>query len=374
MDVKQKYNWSKLKHQVNNWSLELGFQEMGVTDLDLNNYTPHYLDWLEKKFHGEMSWIAKNIDKRTSPEKLVDGTIRILSFRMDYLPPDAGFAKNLKQDDMAYISRYASGRDYHKIMRKRLQKLADKINNSFEDDFKFRAFVDSAPVLERPIAEKAGIGWQGKNSLIINKKAGSWFFLGELYVNIPLPIDNPVKNECGKCSSCIKICPTNAIVGDKVVDATKCISYLTIEYAGVIPIELRKKMGNRIYGCDDCQLVCPWNRFASITNEKDFYFKDITKNQKLFDLLRWDESQFLQKTEGSPIRRIGYVKWIRNIINAMGNSNLSEEEKLYIKSLRGKNKIWDEHIDWSLNNQIKSSKPNTQKLIRIIEKGLTRDA
>ena len=361
MHKNQKHNWQQLKQKINEWSLELGFQAMGVTDLDLKSYTPHYLSWLEKKFYGEMSWINRNIDKRTSPEKLVDGTIRIISFRMDYLPPDASFAKNLKQNNIAYISRYASGRDYHKIMRKRLQKLADKINSSFEDDFKFRAFVDSAPVLERPIAEKAGIGWQGKNSLILNKKAGSWFFLGELYINIPLPIDNPSTNYCGKCSSCIKICPTNAIVGDKIVDATKCISYLTIEYAGVIPIELRKKIGNRIYGCDDCQLVCPWNRFASITNEKDFYFKDITKNQKLFDLLRWNESQFLKKTEGSPIRRIGYVKWIRNIIVAMGNSNLSEEERRYIKSLRGKNKIWDEHIIWSLNNQNKSSKSNTPK-------------
>jgi epoxyqueuosine reductase len=299
---------------------------------------------------------------------------------MNYLPPDASFARHLKNREIGYISRYALGRDYHKILRKRLKQLGDKITASLKHT-QYRPFVDSAPVLEHAIAEKAGIGWTGKHSLTLNKEAGSWFFLGELFINLPLPVDAPVEENCGNCTACLTICPTNAIVAPYTVDARRCISYLTIESDKDIPEELRPMMGNRIYGCDDCQLVCPWNRYADVTDEEDFHPREALHGQSLHTLFSWSEETFLSNTEGSPIRRIGYEKWQRNIAVALGNASYSSEIIMLLNERRGTvSDLVDRHIDWALQQQgLKKSALELQnrqqhRLIRVIEKGLPRDA
>jgi epoxyqueuosine reductase len=273
---------------------------------------------------------------------------------MDYLPPDASFASNLKSSSTAYISRYALGRDYHKIIRKKLQKLAKQIQE-YTQDLSFRPFVDSAPVLEHAVAEKAGLGWTGKHSLTINKEAGSYFFLGELFINLPLPIDQPVEDNCGKCTACITICPTQAIVAPYVVDARKCISYLTIENNEAIPIVYRKAMGNRVYGCDDCQLICPWNKYAEVTEEKDFFARQQMHNRSLLDLFQWTEEEFLSNTEGSAVRRIGYQKWRRNLAVGLGNhipETTQEAEgimQVLEDALNNSSDLVAEHIEWAMN-------------------------
>jgi len=306
---------------------------------------------------------------------------------MDYLPTDAKFARTLKKKDHAYISRYALGRDYHKLIRKRLKQLGDKISEYCEH-FNFRPFVDSAPILERPLAEKAGLGWVGKHSLLINKSAGSWFFLGELLVDIPLPTNEKSSNECGNCVSCIKICPTQAIVAPYVVDARRCISYLTIELKDAIPEEFRPLIGNRIYGCDDCQLICPWNKFASITAEDDFSPRQNLDDVELLILFNWDEASFLAKTEGSPIRRIGFQSWQRNIAVAIGNAPYSEINVAALThNLQNAVPMVAEHIEWAIAQQLEKlnsitlqekqqvkNQRLTARLIRSVEKGLPRDA
>jgi epoxyqueuosine reductase len=300
---------------------------------------------------------------------------------MDYLPPNAKFAQTLKNKQQAYISRYALGRDYHKLLRSRLKKLGEKIKTECAS-LNFRPFVDSAPVLEHAIAEKAGIGWTGKHSLTINKEAGSWFFLGELFVNIPLPVDQPVKENCGSCNACITICPTQAIVEPYVVDAKRCISYLTIEQKGAIPEQYRALIGNRVYGCDDCQLICPWNRYANITAEADFHPRQKLMSQELIDLFAWDEQTFLKNTEGSAIRRIGFERWQRNLAVGLGNAPYSVKIISALQAaLSQSSELVKEHIQWALaqhqNKVIQDESDDsrlTQRLVRSIEKGLVRDA
>lgn len=375
-DVKP--NYEQLAQQIKLWGQQLGFSEVGITDIDLTKHEAQLQRWLDAGFHGSMDYMAAHGMKRARPNELVPKTQRVISVKMNYLPPDSGFAKNLKNTEKAYISRYALGRDYHKLMRNRLKQLGKKIEQQV-GDYGFRPFVDSAPVLERQLAEKAGLGWRGKHSLLINKEAGSWFFLGELFVDLPLPIDDENTFEgCGKCVACITLCPTGAIVEPYVVDARKCISYLTIEHQGAIPEQYRTLMGNRIYGCDDCQLVCPWNRYGKITDEADFHPRTQLKNKDLLELFAWDETTFLKNTEGSPIRRIGHERWLRNIAVGLGNADFSpaiiaalEDKRQMVSNMVG------EHINWALAQQHDKQRQKlrkTARLIRIVEKGLPRDA
>jgi epoxyqueuosine reductase len=347
-----------------------------------------------------MDYMARHGLMRARPAELVPGTLRVISVRLDYLPHDAKFSKILQDKTKAYISRYALGRDYHKLMRKRLQQLGKKITEHCAD-FNFRPFVDSAPVMERPLAEKAGLGWTGKHSLILNKEAGSWFFLGELFIDIPLPttnneysinalpsVDPSKKNHCGNCVACIKICPTNAIVEPYTVDAKKCISYFTIESPDAIPEELRPLMGNRIYGCDDCQLICPWNKYAKLSLVNDFQARNNLDDISLLELFSWTEDYFLNTLQGSPIRRIGYQSWLRNISVALGNSPYHKDvEAALTEKLASVSDMVAEHINWALAQQKAKKSLSLQeaekqqknhrltlRLVRSIEKGLIRDA
>lgn len=337
---------------VKTWGRELGFQQVGITDTELSTHEAHLDTWLENGYHGEMGFMAKHGTKRTRPAELEPGTQRIISVRMDYLPAEVESTKVLGQPNRAYVSRYALGRDYHKLMRKRLALLAKKIEQEV-GRFGYRAFVDSAPVMERALAQKAGLGWFGKNAMLLNPKAGSLFFLGELYTDLPLPIDAPFEQEhCGSCSACRTACPTGAIVDDKVVDSRKCISYLTIELHGAIPVELRRAMGNRIYGCDDCQLVCPFTRFTRITQEDDFAPRHDLDRTTLISLFAWGEAEFLDKTAGSPIRRIGYERWLRNIAIGLGNAPWSQAVEAALWARRAyPSALVREHVSWALEEQ-----------------------
>ncbi|MCL1122933.1 tRNA epoxyqueuosine(34) reductase QueG [Shewanella surugensis] len=379
---------SQLALQIKEWGKELGFAQIGICDTELKSEEPTLQAWLDKGYHGEMGYMAEHGMMRARPSELHEGTIRVISARMDYLPPEAGFAYNLCDPNLGYISRYAGGRDYHKLIRNRLKKLGHKIEAELIrlglHKPNFRPFVDSAPVLERPLAEKAGLGWTGKHSLILNKEAGSWFFLGELFINLPLPVDIPVVEGCNTCVACIKSCPTNAIVAPYVVDGRRCISYLTIELKGAIPEEFRSLIGNRIYGCDDCQLVCPINAAAPLTTETDFHTRSQLKQPDLLSLFAWDEKTFLTLTEGSAIRRIGHKRWLRNIAIALGNAPASDNivSALLERKISAEvDEIVVEHIDWAIaqqqikaTSQIVSSSRKTQRVIRSIEKGLPRDA
>ncbi len=333
---------------IKSWGVELGFQEVSITDIDLSKYAHHLEDWIDRNYHGAMSYMAENHDKRCHPEQLVPGTIRVICVRMDYALDSEDSLDSMQNTGRAYISRYARGRDYHKLIRKRLQRLARRIQDA-AGPFGYRAFVDSAPVLERALAEKSGMGWIGKNTMLINKQAGSWFFLGELFTDLPLPIDEQVSDHCGTCSACLDICPTNAFVKPKLLDATRCISYLTIELRTSIPVEFRKPMGNRIFGCDDCQIVCPWNKFSKPSDEKDFTPRHGLDDAQLVDLFGWSEREFLKRTEGSAIRRIGYDCWLRNIAVALGNAPSSKEIVGALRSrLNHVSAMVNEHIEWAL--------------------------
>ena len=343
---------------IEQWSQEYGFSAFGVSDLNLEAEKATFDRWLENQYNASMDWLEKNNDKRFKPEKLVPGVRRSISFRMNYLPDGHSPIENLKRPEKAYISRYALGRDYHKLIRKRLAKLSQKIhdyavNEEIIQNANTRVFVDSAPVLERPLAEKAGVGWTGKHSLILDKDDGSWFFLGEIFTNIPFPANqNPSENACGSCEACLHICPTDAFPKPYVLDARRCISYLTIEHEGPIPEEFREPMGNRIFGCDDCQLICPWNNSASHTKESDFSPRHNLENVDLIELFLWDEEEFLKCTEGSAIRRAGYDKWQRNIAVALGNAT---QDLRIIEALKQKREFASplvrEHIDWALERQ-----------------------
>ena len=341
-------DFNQFAADIKAWGNELGFQEISITDVDLSEHEPHLKAWIAKNYHGAMSYMAENHDKRCHPEQLVPGTIRVICARMDYAIDSQDSLASMDNTGKAYVSRYARGRDYHKLIRKRLQKLATRIKEE-AGPFGYRAFVDSAPVLERALAEKSGIGWIGKNTMLINKKAGSWFFLGELFTDLPLPVDAPVSDHCGTCTACLDVCPTNAFVAPNQLDATRCISYLTIELRSAIPVEFRKPMGNRIFGCDDCQLVCPWNKFSKHSDEKDFTPRHGLDDAQLVDLFAWSERDFLNRTEGSAIRRIGYDCWLRNIAIALGNAPTSKEIIAALNSrLNNVSEMVNEHITWAL--------------------------
>ncbi len=369
-------DWSALAAEIKDWARQLGFSACGITDTDLQSEEPRLQQWLDAGFHGEMDYMASHGMMRARPQELQPGTLRVISVRMDYLPAQAGFATNLADPNLGYISRYALGRDYHKVLRQRLKQLGERIAVRVSD-LGFRPFVDSAPVLERPLAAKAGLGWVGKHSLLLSEEAGSWFFLGELLVNIPLPIDQPIEKDCGNCVACITSCPTGAIVAPFVVDARRCISYLTIELKDDIPEELRPLLGNRIYGCDDCQLVCPVNRTAPLTQEADFQRRPQWRDQSLLHLFGWSEAEFLRLTEGSAIRRIGFQRWQRNLAVALGNAPHSPQILQALQDYRG-DALVQRHVDWAvLQQQQKATQVLSraqQRLIRIIQVGLPRDA
>ncbi len=343
-----------LSANIKQWGLELGFNQIGITDTHLQSAESEHQAWIEKGFHGDMDYMAKHGTKRTRPAELVPNTLRIISARMDYLPADAADSEAVLNDaDKAFISRYALGRDYHKIMRNKLQKLCEKIQSELAQyqtqDFQYRVFTDSAPVLEVALAEKAGLGWRGKHTLLINKERGSWFFLGEIYTNLPLSIDAPASNHCGTCSSCMEVCPTQAIVAPYQVDARRCISYLTIELKTSIPESLRPLIGNRVYGCDDCQLFCPWNKFAQISKEPDFNIRNGLDDIDLTECFLWTEDEFKAKMAGSAIYRIGYEQWLRNIAVGLGNANSSERVINTLKSrANDASELVREHVAWAL--------------------------
>jgi epoxyqueuosine reductase len=347
-----KFMSQQLVEKIKKWGIELGFQQIGITGTNLMQAEERLEKWLANNFHGELDYMARHGLKRSRPALLHENTQSIISVRMDYLPENPiEMNRVLISPTAAYISRYALGRDYHKLMRQRLQKLADKIQTEI-GEFGYRAFVDSAPVLEKAIAEKAGLGWIGKHSNLINRKAGSWFFLGEIYTDLDLEIDSPATSHCGECQACLTVCPTQAIVEPYQVDARRCVSYLTIELHGAIPEEFRPLIGNRIYGCDDCQLICPWNRFANLTKEPDFHPRQRLNTQQLLDVFAWTETEFLAKTEGSAIRRIGYERWLRNIAVALGNSPANGD---VLKALNVRlmidSELVREHINWAITQQ-----------------------
>jgi epoxyqueuosine reductase len=344
---------------IKRWSEELGFQQFGVSNLEIDTHIQRYKRWLASGFHGEMDYMQRQENLRASPETIHDGSLRVISLRMDYLPAEVETVKLLDHPTKAYVSRYALGRDYHKLIRQRLKKLADQIAHHIKNDEVLcslscsqRPFVDSAPVLERGFAEQAGLGWIGKNTMLINSKAGSWFFLGELFTSIPLPVSQPqTTSHCGSCRACMDICPTKAFDSEYVLDASKCISYLTIEKKGSIPEPYRKAIGNRIFGCDDCQLVCPWNKFAHHSQESDFKPRHNLDSVDLIDLFNWSEEEFDKNTQGSAIRRTGYENWLRNIAVALGNASSTDSIIAALKQRQNFSPLVKEHVDWALKQQ-----------------------
>jgi len=342
-------DYPALAQQVKRWGMELGFQQVGIAETALDTDEAHLMNWLAAGRHGEMEYMQRHGTRRSRPAALVPGTVRVISVRMDYWPGAAASADAILDDPaLAYLSRYALGRDYHKVMRKRLQRLADRIA-TLTGPFGYRAFTDSAPVLEKALAQQAGLGWIGKHTNLINEHAGSWFFLGELYTNLPLPADIPVLEHCGTCQACIDVCPTGAIVAPYQLDARLCISYLTIELRGPIPEQLRPLIGNRIYGCDDCQLVCPWNRFAVASSEQDFQPRHGLDSSTLVRLFAWNKQEFETRLQGSAIYRIGHECWSRNIAVALGNTPSSPEVITALKARRDDaSGLVREHVVWAL--------------------------
>jgi len=340
---------ARLMAQIRRWAIELGFARIGVANIDLAGDEAHFRDWLAAGFNGEMEYMSRHGSKRTRPRELLPGTVSCLSARMDYWPADAADATTVLADgNLAYVSRYALGRDYHKLMRRRLQKLCDRIVESV-GACGYRAFADSAPVLEKALARNAGLGWIGKHTNLIDARAGSYFFLGEIYLDLELPADAASTDHCGSCSACLPACPTGAIVAPFRLDARRCISYLTIELKGPIPLEFRRAIGNRIYGCDDCQLVCPWNKFSRATGEQDFSVRHGLDNAGLIALFAWSAAEFAQKTRGSAIGRIGYERWLRNVAVALGNAPTGTE---VIAALQARaddaSELVREHVQWAL--------------------------
>lgn len=343
------HDLAALAADIKAWGLGLGFQAIGISDTDLTHAEPEFAAWLEQGLHGEMDYMSRHGMKRMRPAELVPGTVRVITARLDYLPPDAMDSEQvLNTPSTAFVSRYALGRDYHKVMRSRLQTLCDRITQA-AGSFGYRVFTDSAPVAEVLLAEKSGLGWRGKHTLLLSREAGSWFFLGEIYTDLPLPVDQALENHCGSCSSCITACPTGAITAPYQVDARRCISYLTIELKGSIPEELRPLMGNRIYGCDDCQLYCPWNRFAKVSVEPDFQVRHGLDSAALVALFAWSEETFKRNTAGSAIHRIGHERWLRNIAVALGNAPTSPEIITALNSRKDDaSALVREHVAWAL--------------------------
>lgn len=342
-------DYAALAARVKRWGRELGFGAVGITGVDLADDEARLLAWLEDGRHGEMAYMASHGVKRTRPAALRPGTLSVISARLDYQRPDCAPADAVLEDPtLGYVSRYALGRDYHKVLRRRLQKLAERISGEV-GAFGYRAFTDSAPVMEKPLARDAGLGWIGKHTNLLSRTAGSWFFLGELYTDLPLPHDAPASDHCGTCRACIDACPTGAITAPYELDARLCISYLTIELKGGIPVELRPLVGNRVFGCDDCQLACPWNRFAAQSDNDDFSPRHGLDAPRLVDLFRWSEAEFLHKTRGSAIRRAGYEGWLRNVAVALGNAKTSPEVTSALKSrIDFPSAMVREHVAWAL--------------------------
>jgi len=345
--------WGQLALKIKDWGHELGFAQIGIADIDLEEPKTHYLQWIKKGFHGEMHYMVKHGSRRYKPDELVPHTIRVITARLNYQPQAKDAESILQNDQKAFISRYALGRDYHKVMRAKLKKLSTKIEKevyeSLHQEIHFRVFVDSAPVMEVELAEKSGLGWRGKHTLLLNKEHGSWFFLGEIYINLPLPIDRRGENHCGTCKSCIDVCPTQAIIAPYQLDARKCISYLTIEHTSSIPEIYRKQIGNRVYGCDDCQLYCPWNKFGQTTKEDDFKVRHGLDDIELITCFSWSEDEFKAHMEGSAILRIGYERWLRNIAIGLGNARTTKAIiNILKKRLHDTSPLVQEHITWAL--------------------------
>lgn len=355
-----------LGSDIERWARQLGFQQVGITGVDLSSQEPHVRHWLQQGFHGEMGYLARNVEKRLHPPLLESDTCTVISARMNYLADGADPFETLAAPDRAYVARYALGRDYHKLMRRRLAKLAGRIDAAARRvDARFRAFTDSAPVLEKALGEQAGLGWIGKHTLLIHADAGSWFFIGEIFTNLPLPHTGSAQvDRCGNCKACMTVCPTGAILGPKQLDARRCISYLTIEHKSSIPEDLRPLMGNRIFGCDDCQLYCPWNREPETTEEPAFLPRELDAfgepgaaggiparldNATLLDLFNWDEATFLRNTEGSALRRIDYERWQRNLAVALGNGPGSPAVVAALRArLPNASPMLREHLTWAL--------------------------
>jgi epoxyqueuosine reductase len=349
-----------LAGDIKRWGQELGFQQVGIADCDLGAAEAGLAEWLARGWHGDMDYMAAHGTKRSRPAELVAGTVRVISVRMNYLPEGARAGDQvLGEPAAAYVSRYALGRDYHKVMRRRLQRLADRITAA-AGPFRYRAFTDSAPVMEVPLAQKAGLGWRGKHTLLLNREAGSYFFLGEIYTDLPLPVDAVIDEHCGTCTKCLGACPTGAIVGPYKLDARRCISYLTIEHKGAIPEALRPLVGNRVYGCDDCQLACPWNRFAQTSVEGDFAVRNGLDSVGLCGLFAWTESEFHERLAGSAIHRIGYERWLRNLavglgnaLKTLGDSVPGQEVRRALERRRDdRSPLVREHVAWALSQCI----------------------
>lgn len=347
-------SYNSLLSLIHQWAADAGFSQVGISDVDMSKYEDHYKKWIEQQYHGQMHYMQEHQTLRLNPQHLQPKALRAISFRMDYHDNDSPELP-INGSDTAYIARYARGRDYHKMIRKKLAGIAQKIEEFAELNLSQRAFVDSAPVLERALAEKAGMGWIGKNTMLINPKAGSWFFLAEILTDLPLPTSNADMGfHCGSCQACLDICPTDAFVSANVLDARKCISYLTIELKEAIPKEFRKAIGNRVFGCDDCQIICPWNKFAQPAAVDDFKPRHQLDNSQLLTLFSWDETTFLNNTAGSPIRRIGYQRWLRNLAIGLGNA---EADPTIIKALKAKiadtsvEPMVKEHMQWALAQQ-----------------------
>jgi epoxyqueuosine reductase len=336
------------------WGRELGFAELRVTDTGLAGSEAGLQQWLAAGCHGDMDYMAAHGMRRARPAELVPGTVRVITARMNYLPTGAGAdwrereESRLRDPSAAVISLYARGRDYHKVLRARLQQLADRMAGEV-GSFGYRVFTDSAPVMEVALAQKSGLGWRGKHTLLLNRDAGSMFFLGEIYTDLPLPVDGPVDEHCGHCSACIDVCPTKAITGPYKLDARRCISYLTIEHKGSIPLELRPLIGNRVLGCDDCQLVCPWNKFAQRASLEDFNVRNGLDRAALVELFAWTEEEFNQRLEGSAIRRIGHERWLRNIAVGLGNAERDASIAAALQSRADHpSTLVREHVAWAL--------------------------
>jgi epoxyqueuosine reductase len=340
-------DYAALARNIKQWGMEFGFQAVGIADADLSAAEPRLLEWLARGWHGEMEYMARHGALRARPAELKPGTLRVISCRMDYLNDET---KELPSpSEGAFIARYARGRDYHKVLRGRLQKLCERVADEI-GEFGYRVFTDSAPVMEVELAARAGIGWRGKHTLLLSRDAGSWFFLGEIYCDMPLPVDEEVPDSCGTCERCIDVCPTQAIRGPYQLDARRCISYLTIEHKSAIPEELRPLIGNRVYGCDDCQVVCPWNRFARLTGEGDFQTRNGLDEASLVSLFAWTEAEFDERLRGSPIRRIGYERWLRNLAVGLGNAPTSLRVVAALRSRADHpSALVREHVHWALS-------------------------
>lgn len=349
--------YQALARQIKLWGEEAGFQQVGITDTDLELHEAHLNNWLAKDYAGEMDYMSVHGSKRTRPSELIPGTTRVICFRLDYLTDAVAPTEIIATDHQAYVARYSLGRDYHKVIRQKLKRIWQNTERYLSDHnlptAEGRVFTDSAPVLEKALAEKAGLGWIGKNTLLMNRSAGSWFFLGEIYTSLPLPLDTATTDQhCGSCTACMDVCPTKAIVAPYELDARKCISYLTIEHRGSIPVELRNGMGNRIFGCDDCQVFCPWNKFAQVTTEPDFAPRHGLESAELLDLFAWSETEFLTRTEGSAIRRTGFEGWQRNLAIALGNAGFRTEIIAALAAAKeNASELVKEHIQWALDEQ-----------------------